>query len=271
MNGEQVTFSVFTKPWKTLSLGELGALVRGFGFDAVELPVRPGYQVQPDTMETGLKEAVRAFADEGIVVKSVAAPTDGVRPGFIGELIAACAENDIPVIRVFPFIRPDEPYLEGEARVQNELESFLPLLEQCRVTVGVQNHCGPCFTGAMHLRHLIERFDPQHIGAILDAGHTGLSGEEPEHAIDMVWSHLCMVNFKNAFRRLRTGPEAEQAEWQVYWTSARHGLSDWRRYAAELKKRRWRGTACLTAEYSDPNAVDRLIADDLRYTKSLFV
>ena len=109
MNGEQVTFSVFTKPWKTLSLGELGALVRGFGFDAVELPVRPGYQVQPDTMETGLKEAVRAFADEGIVVKSVAAPTDGVRPGFTGELIAACAENDIPVIRVFPFIRPDEP------------------------------------------------------------------------------------------------------------------------------------------------------------------
>jgi len=172
---------------------------------------------------------------------------------------------------VFPFIRPDEPYLEGEARVQNELESFLPLLEQCRVTVGVQNHCGPCFTGAMHLFHLIERFDPQHIGAILDAGHTGLAGEEPEHAIDTVWSHLCMVNFKNAFRRLRTGPEAEQAEWQVYWTSARHGLSDWRRYAAELKKRRWRGTACLTAEYSDPNAVDRLIADDLRYTKSLFV
>jgi len=271
MGATYVNFSVFTKPWKTQSFGELARLVRGFGFDAVELPVRPGYQVQPEAMETGLKKAIQAFADEGIVVKSVAAPTDGVRPGFTADLIAACAENDVPLIRVFPFIRPGEPYLEGEARVQKELESLLPLLEQCRVTVGVQNHCGPCFTGAMHLRHLIERFDPKRIGAILDAGYTGLSGEEPEHAIDMVWSHLCMVNFKNAFRKLRTGPEAEQAEWQVYWTSGRHGLSDWRRYAAELKKRQWRGTACLTAEYSDPNAVDRLIADDLRYARSLFL
>jgi hypothetical protein len=31
-------FSVFTKPWKTQSLDELGALVRDIGYDAVEYP-----------------------------------------------------------------------------------------------------------------------------------------------------------------------------------------------------------------------------------------
>lgn len=36
------TWSVFTKPWREPQVGALGELVAGMGFDAVELPVRPG-------------------------------------------------------------------------------------------------------------------------------------------------------------------------------------------------------------------------------------
>jgi hypothetical protein len=38
----------------------------------------------------------------------------------------------------------------------------------------------------------------------------------------------------------------------------------------ELKVRQYRGTVCLTAEYSDHDAVNRLIAEDIAFAKSRF-
>jgi hypothetical protein len=39
---------------------------------------------------------------------------------------------------------------------------------------------------------------------------------------------------------------------------------------AELRRRDYQGVVCLTAEYSDQAAVDRLIAEDIAFTKELF-
>jgi hypothetical protein len=79
-----------------------------------------------------------------------------------------------------------------------------------------------------------------------------------------------MVNLKNAFWRRENGPEAEYAEWKIYWTAGRQGLASWPRVAAELKRRNYSGIVCLTAEYSDERAVNRLIAEDIAFAKSLF-
>ena len=40
--------------------------------------------------------------------------------------------------------------------------------------------------------------------------------------------------------------------------------------AAELQRREYHGAVCLTAEYTDENAVDRLCRQDLAYAKGLF-
>src|SRR5438132_1361386 len=82
-------------------------------------------------------------------------------------------------------------------------------------------------------------------------------------AIDTIWPHLCMVNLKTAFWRRKTGPEAEHVQWRPYWTSGRQGLASWPRVAAELMRRGYSGVLCLTAEYSDEAAVNRLIAEDI--------
>ena len=43
--------AIFTKPWKALSLPELAEHIKSLGFDQIELPVRPGFQVEPDNIE----------------------------------------------------------------------------------------------------------------------------------------------------------------------------------------------------------------------------
>ena len=261
MDGNRIAYSVFTKPWK-VPVTELGKLVSGLGFDGIELPVRPGYQVEPQSVARDLPKVARQLAGFGLKIYSVAGPADEAT-------IAACAEAGVPVVRVMARIG-EGGYLATEVEVQREYEALVPLLDRYGVKVGVQNHCDRFVANASGLRHLIERFDPRHVGAVWDAAHEALAGMEPEMALDVVWSHLCMVNLKNAIWQRTNGPEAEVATWKHYWTSGRHGLASWPRVVAELKKRDYRGVVCLTAEYSDEAAVDRLIAEDVAFAKSLF-
>jgi sugar phosphate isomerase/epimerase len=262
MSKATVTFSMFTKPW-TMPLPQLGALVKKLGFDGIELPVRPGFQVEPENVSRGLPEAARILADYDLSILSVAGPTDEAT-------IAACGELDIPIIRICVGIPDDSSYLEHETELRREYDALVPLLDRYGVTLGIQNHYGRGIAHALGIRHLIERYDPKQIGAVLDPAHCALNGEIPALALDIVWSHLRMLNLKNAFWRRTNGPEAEVAAYQPYWTSGRQGLCPWAEVVAELRSRGYIGTICLPAEYSDESAVDRLIAEDIVYARSLF-
>jgi sugar phosphate isomerase/epimerase len=174
----------------------------------------------------------------------------------------------VPIIRICVNIGR-EGYLATEARLQREYDALVPVLAKHGVAVGIQNHCGNYIANAMGLRSLIGRYDPAQFCAVWDAAHNALNGEEMEDGLDIVWSHLRMVNLKNAYWKRTTGPEAEHAKWQPYWTLGRHGLASWPRVAAELKRRAWSGPICLPAEYTDEPAVERLIPEDLAFAKSL--
>lgn len=258
-----LSYTVFTKPWQAKSLPELARFVSALGFDGVELPVRPGYQVEPENITKGLPEAARILGDHGVRIGTVAGPTDEVA-------IAACAAAGVPIIRVCENIDMEIGYMESEKRLKEGYDALVPILEQHGVAIGVQNHCDFCVNNAMGLLHLIEDYDPRHICAVLDQAHNGLNGEPPELAIDIVWSHLRVVNLKSAYWQRSNGPEAAEAQWKVHWTTGRHGLAYWQRTAAELKKRNYAGDICLTAEYSDHDRVDELVAEDIIYAKSLF-
>jgi hypothetical protein len=153
---------------------------------------------------------------------------------------------------------------------RHELDELVPLLDRHGVRLGVQNHNGRYVANASGLRELLRGYEPRHVCAVWDAAHNALQGEEPELAIDIVWSQLGMVNLKNALWRRTTGPEAEVVQWKPYWTSGRQGLASWPRVASELVRRGYKGTLCLTAEYSDEGAVERLVKEDLAFARGLF-
>jgi len=247
----------------TMSIPCLGEYVRGLGFDGIELPVRPGYQVEPERVMEDLPVAARQLEEVEVKVFSVAGPTDEAT-------IVACAQAGVPIIRTMARIGQGESYLQAEDRLQREYDALIPLLEAHGVTIGVQNHCNRFVSSGVGLRRLIEKYDPRHVAAVWDAAHEALEGNLPDLALDAVWSHLCMVNLKNAVRQPTTGPEAEVAQWRIYWTGGRHGLASWPRVAEELKGRGYEGVLCLTAEYSDHDAVNRLIEEDMAFARSLF-
>lgn len=257
-----VTFSVFTKPWKTLSVPDLATFIKDCGFDGIEFPVRTGFQVEPEGVEKALPELAKQLADYGLRIFSIAGSLDE-------EMFAGCAEAGVPLIRIMVDIG-EGGYLASVERAKARLTQVLPLCQRYGVKVGVQQHYGDCISNSVGLLHLLQDFDPAFIGAIWDAAHDALAGMEVKHGLDVVWSRLALVNLKNAYYERTTGPEAVQTAWHRHFTTGRHGLSPWPEVARVLQNRGYAGTICLTAEYEEETRVDALIREDIAYAKSLW-
>jgi sugar phosphate isomerase/epimerase len=259
---EKIKFSMFTKPWKDMPIGQLGETVSRLGFDGIEFPLRPGFQVEPDQAEKGLPRLVEQLASYNLRVFSVASSTDE-------HIFSACAEAGVPLIRIMIEIREDG-YLPSIERARRHLESLLPLCERYGVQVGIQQHRGKYVFDSPGLYELIRSLDERYITAIWDAAHDALTGQEPEIGLDLLWTRLGMVNLKNAYYRRVNGPEAGQAEWKCHFTTGRHGMASWEKAARHLISQNYSGVICLTAEYEDQKNTLAYIREDLAYAKSLF-
>lgn len=261
MNNSSFRFTVFTKPWK-LDLAALGQKMAALGADGIELPVRPGYPVEPDNVSAELPKAARLLKDEfGLSIDTIAGPTDHAT-------IAACQEAGIGIIRICPNLQKGESYPDGETRWRREWDALVPFLGEHNVAIGIQNHSGRFVpVHAMGLARLLEHYDPRHVCAVWDPAHNALEGEEPEMALDVLGTgpRLRVLNLKNGVKRRN-----DEGNWRTSWVGAKEGIASWPRVAVDLQKRGWTGLVCMSAEYSEPSAVDRLIAHDLAYAKSLF-
>lgn len=259
-------FAVFVKPWKTMPLERLALHVRKLGFDLVELPVRPGFYCEPDHIEQDLPEAIKMLGDLGVRVLNVTAalPLDDER------LYAACAANGIRMNRV-SFKQGGLPYWEAEDAARRQLDAALPFCERYDVQIGVQHHYGNSIPiNSMGLYHLVKDYDPRYVGAIWDPAHNALQGEDPNTGLEIVRSHLCMVNLKNAFWRRTSQPGEAEVTWAPYFSAGPQGRSDWREVANAVKRVGYTGPLTFSAEYTDDTYTDRLLAEDLAYARQLF-
>lgn len=264
MNNKNIELTVFTKPWKHLSINELGKLVSEFGFDGIEFPLREGYQIEPENAEKGLPLLARQLGENGLKINSIT--------GILNEKVfAGCQAAKIPIIRIIVKIDLKKGYFVSIEKAKRELDNIIPLCEKYNVKIGIQQHFGPGLNNSMELLTFIEKYNPRHIGAIWDSAHSAYAGEEPEQALEIVESYLCMINLKNVFYRLNSGPDAEDAKWDYYFCSARKGLASWTRIAEYLKSKDYKGIICLTAEYTEAALVNRLIREDINYAKTLFL
>jgi sugar phosphate isomerase/epimerase len=269
-------FIVFTKPWKNISLEELGALVGGMGFDGVEYPLRDGYQIQPSDGAKGIKRLTDVLGTFGLAVGSIAGgidvkfTSDNKVAGINEELFAGCGEAGVKIIRICQGLDRNIGFFENLEQIKRTYDAAVPYCEKYKVTIGVQMHCDACISSAAETYMLLSGYDPKHIAAVWDSGHNGLAGTQPGFAIDTVWDMLCMVNFKAAYWKLKTGPEKDVAAWESYWTTGIHALGSWKQAADHLKKRGYGGLICMPAEYSDEQKVEKYTKQDLAYIKTLF-
>jgi sugar phosphate isomerase/epimerase len=268
LNGDstKTQFAVFVKPWKNLELAKLALHVQELGFNLIELPVRPGFPVEPAHIEQALPAAVKLLGDLGISIVNVTVDL----PLTDERLYATCAASGITMNRVI-FKRTSPSYWESEAAARRQLDVALPLCEQYGVKIGVQHHYGSSVPiNSMGLYHLVKDYDPRWVGAIWDPAHNGLQGEDALTGLEMVQSHLCMVNLKSAYWRRTNPPDGSTAQWAAYFCAGPHGRISWADVAKGVKQVGYTGPLTFSAEYTDDTYTDRLLEADLAYARRLF-
>jgi sugar phosphate isomerase/epimerase len=236
------------------------------GFNLIELPVRPGFPVAPARIEQDLPAAVKTLADLGVQVVNVTVDL----PLRDERLYAACAASGIAMNRVI-FKRSTPSYWEAEAAAHRQLDEALPLCEHYGVKIGVQHHYGGSIPlNSMGLHHLLKDYEPRWVGAIWDPAHNALQGEDALTGLELVQSHLCMVNLKNAYWRRTNPPDGGEAQWGAYFCAGPHGRTSWADVAKGVKLVGYRGPITFSAEYTDDTYTDRLLEADLAYARRLF-
>jgi len=255
-------WSVFTKPWRDVSLEQLSETVREMGFDAVELPVRPGYQVEPEVVATALPEAVRRLEASGVAVASIAAGTDEA-------VFAACADAGVPVIRIMVPVSP-RGYAATDGEIRTLLDGLVGRAETYGVRIGIQPHHDDFIADSSELYALVKDYDPRVVGAIWDSAHDALARKRPEHGLERLWPWLVMANLKSAVFERETGASAwGDPVWEPVFVESERGMAEWGRALAYLSEREFAGPICLTAEYSDETDLVAKVTADLRRARQL--
>lgn len=261
--------TVFTKPWQNLEIGALADLIAELGFDGIELPVRPGFQVEPDTIETTLPEAVRSFKERGLAIHSVAGDLDE-------QTATALVGSGVPILRTMLKIESGKSYRENVESFRDTCQEIGAVLEGTGTTIGLQNHCDEFVTSAIGVIHAIDPLPEEQVTAVLDLGHTGLDGEMEDIAIDIAWPRLSLINLKNAIRFPEGKDKFGATIWKRTWVPGREGYTSWSTVIEELAKRNYQKPICLTCEYKDEggrglsgNDVIPPLKEDLAFLKEL--
>ena len=261
--------SVFSKPWPKHSAANLSDLLLSLGFKGIELPIREGFQVTPDTIDSALLKFASELRKNGLDIFSVAGDMDEVT-------IRACGESGIPILRTMLKLDLSLSYQENVDTFRRQCEELYPALQDSGVSIGLQNHCDGFACSSLSVIHAIEPLRSDCVSAVLDLGHTGLEGEREDLAIDIAWSRLSMINLKNAIRFPDGTDAAGAVKWNRTWVSGKEGYTSWNEVISELAKRNYNDPICITAEYKDDkmqaltgNSVIEPLRQDMHFLQSL--
>jgi len=240
----------FTKTLQKLTLEQLVAFARDTGLAGFDLAVRPGYPVTPDNAVKMLPQAAKQFADTGLVIGLVTAPTSLTDPrSKVAEaLFEACGAAGVPAIKIGYFTyRP--PIDTGLQTARQALAGFARLAERTKVKACYHTHSGAYLgNNGAGLRLLLQDLDPHHVGAFFDTGHTAVNGGPVRMELDLVrpWLHLLAI--KDMAWRKEGGAEV---------VPVGKGIVRWSEVGRALKEVKFTGTVSLHGEYEAKDLDER--------------
>jgi sugar phosphate isomerase/epimerase len=258
----------FTKSLQSLDIPALIAFLKDTGLDGADLAVRPGYPVTPDNVTAELPKAAKAFADEGLVIGLVTAPTDLTDPdgAAAGRIFEACGKAGVPAVKIGYFAYQGKFDTElGVAR--QRLAGFAKLAAKTGVRACYHTHSGNMLgNNAAGLRLLLEDLDAHHVGAFVDTGHTAVNGGPIRLELDTVRAWLSLLAIKDM--QWDKGKDG----WTSHVVPAGEGTVRWGEVGRAVKECKFNGTVSLHGEYEAKDLAERkkLAKEELALLKKHF-
>jgi len=266
-------FVQFTKHLQGLDLSEMAEAILSVGLEGADLCVRPGFPVEPDTVKEGLPRAVELFREKGLSIPLVTTPGDFVDPEmpYAEALYEACGQCGVQHIKLgYWNWDPSQSYWERVEEIRKQIEGFQKLSQTYQVQTVLHTHSGTFYgLNANAMMHLVQGFDPTHVGVFADPGHLSICGEPIDMALDILGEYLALVSFKDLIRE-RTF-EKGRAVSKKRVARLGHGFGDWTTFLEALQKRNYQGVVSFHSEYSNEpvETVIDLTRADVRFIRGL--
>ncbi len=271
----------FCKWCQDLPIPELAGTLKQLGLDGVDLPCRTGSPIDPTNAPSKLPEAKKVFEDHGLRIERL---STGLREADTEaeRLLEVSRKIGIQKIRIagYPLTGPNAGRDPREllAEAQRGFASLGLILEKHGVAGAVQNHAGPTLdVNISSCLLMLSNCDPQWVGVQYDPGHACLSGEPIEVAVGLLGPYLHTVNVKSPRHEYSFDPASGRLRYAEVWGPLWDGMLDVPLLLDTLAAAGHTGSLSIHAEYrshfhrlsSDMDAVNRLVAEDVRYLRAL--
>ncbi len=195
-------FVRFTKFWEDLDIRQLGERARELGYDGLDLAVRDGHAISSANVTAKLPGAVRVWREIGVDCPMISSSTDLIDPSAAGAvaLFEAAAAAGVPRIKIGYFkFNPGNSFEELWSSARQQLDGFERLSRRTGVQTMYHTHSGQCLgSNCAGMRHLLQGYDPEHVGAYVDLGHLAINGEDVQMGLAMLRDRLSAIGAKDA-------------------------------------------------------------------------
>jgi sugar phosphate isomerase/epimerase len=248
---------VFSKLFKEKGPAELVELARSLGIEGYDLTVRPGHPVNPDNAEEELPRVAALMRQNGLDIPMITGDGGLLEPSHPTALpiLRGMAEADVRLLKLgYWHFHPEEgTYAEQADRIRRALGQWQELAQEYGVKICYHTHSGN-YMGAncAALLHLLSGFDPQYLGAYIDAAHLVAGGEVFAFGLAMVRPYLSIVALKDIL--LTRAEKNGHGSVKVNWVPAGEGMVDWTAVFECIHAAGYDGPMSIHCEFEVPEA-----------------
>ncbi|MBI1309738.1 TIM barrel protein [bacterium] len=170
---------VFSKPFNSLSYGELADRIAELGFDGIEAPIRAGGHIESEQVPNELPKLVEVLKSRGlditVLTSDVNDPNDPVSQRVLRTAVALGVRRYRMKYFKYDLKQPILPQIDNWRSQVRELAAFNAELG---ITAVYQNHAGRNYCGAplWDLQRLLDGIPVSQVGVAFDIRHATVEG-----------------------------------------------------------------------------------------------
>ena len=257
---------VFSVSMPEYDLQETVDILKKIGYDGVEWRVQTIPEKKPENVvyETRYWSWNRSTVDIA-TIEETAGPirkmcdeagleifgfTTYLRPDqteALKPVLRAAQSAGVKRVRVFTpsftYAEDQESYPELVKKTRKNIGTIEQLAKEHGVKVVFEIHHDNIFSSASAAIRLLEGFDPQYIGIIVDPGNMVYEGYENYRKVfQILGSYVDHIHIKNAKMAPGERDELGAVKWERVWAPLKEGTADLRQFIHELKQTGYDGT-----------------------------
>ena len=216
---------------ENLSIADRYKLARDVGFEVVQAPTEPDERKAEEVKKGADAANIRidsvmnmdhwkyplSSSDPAVVEKSLA----GMRTSLHNAKLWGCEA----VLLVPAVVNPQTPYRDAWTRSQKQIRTLLPLAEQLKVVIAIEEVWNKFLLSPLEMAKYNEEFNSPWIKAWFDVGNVVLYGY-PQDWIHTLGKSIFKVHVKD-FKRKEDGYEwVNLGDGDVDWPAVRQAFAD---------------------------------------------